>query len=160
MNTGQGGTNAENIMTMRTQPAGAGSANGDPVAGDAEIVVCETCRNAEGAAVGPLLADHLRAAVAADPALAGVGVRTFRCLMSCRRPCAVLVRSAGRMSYVLGDLAPDRAAADTLAAYAAAYRGTADGVVPFRLWPEGVKGRFVARMPPALGAGEPPQDAA
>lgn len=123
-------------------------------AGPPEILVCETCRNADGETVGPVFAGHVRAAVAAHPALAGIGVQTFRCLMSCRRPCAALVRSAGRMTYVLGDLAPDRAAADTLAAYAAAYRDTADGVVPFRQWPEGVKGRFVARMPPAFPPGE------
>lgn len=43
------------------------------------------------------------------PATAGyaedVSVSTMRCLMSCR-PCAVVIRSPDRMSYVLGNLLP------------------------------------------------------
>ncbi|MGQ9369201.1 DUF1636 domain-containing protein [Azospirillum sp. ST 5-10] len=124
-----------------------------------EIIVCETCRHPDAVQEGPdgptagaVLADALRAALAgrADPA--DIRLSTMRCLMSCRRPCAVHLRAAGKMAYVLGDLAPTPATARTLVAYAEAYGASADGVVPFRQWPDGVKGRFVARVPPLDGA--------
>ena len=33
--------------------------------------------------------------------------------------------------------------------YAAAYLESPEGVVPYRQWPEGVKGHFIVRIPPA-----------
>ncbi|MBP2231483.1 putative metal-binding protein [Azospirillum agricola] len=119
-----------------------------------ELVVCETCRHPEDPPeatprAGAQLAGLMERALAADPDLAGrVRLRPLRCLMSCRRPCAVAVRAAGRMSYVLGDLPADEASVETLTAYLRAYADTPDGIVPFKQWPQGVKGRFVARMPP------------
>ncbi|MBP2298929.1 DUF1636 domain-containing protein [Azospirillum picis] len=118
-----------------------------------ELIVCETCRRPgdppDGPRPGAELLALMERALAADPALAAeVRVRPMRCLMSCRRPCAVAVRSAERMSYVLGDLPPDDSAVETLTAYLRAYAQTEDGVVPFRNWPQGVKGRFISRMPP------------
>lgn len=123
----------------------------DPV----EIVVCETCRHPaapEGSPpAGAVFADRLRAALSTCPDLADVRLTTMRCLMSCRRPCAVHVRAPGKMAYVLGDMSPESQGVETLVAYVRAYREAADGVVPFRQWPEGVKGRFVARVPPLAG---------
>ena len=72
----------------------------------------------------------------------------MRCLMSCRRPCAVVIRSPDRMSYVLGDLPPEPNAVQALLDYLASYRRSTDGIVPYRDWPAGVKGRFIARIPP------------
>ena len=51
------------------------------------------------------------------------------------------------MGYVLGDLAPERSAVEALVGYLLAYRGSDSGVVAYRDWPDGVKGRFVARIP-------------
>ncbi|PWC31169.1 DUF1636 domain-containing protein [Azospirillum sp. TSO35-2] len=118
-----------------------------------ELVVCETCRRPDdppdAVRPGAELLALMERALAADPALArSVRLRPMRCLMSCRRPCAVAVRSARRMSYVLGDLPPDDDGVETLAAYLRAYAATPDGIVPFKQWPQGVKGRFVSRMPP------------
>ncbi|AWB06646.1 hypothetical protein A6A40_16390 (plasmid) [Azospirillum humicireducens] len=118
-----------------------------------ELVICETCRRPEdppeASRPGAELVDLMRRVLADAPDLAAqVRLRPMRCLMSCKRPCAVAVRSATRMSYVLGDFAPDEATAETLTAYLRAYAATADGIVPFKQWPQGVKGRFVSRLPP------------
>lgn len=118
-----------------------------------ELVVCETCRRPEDPpeAVRPgaeLVALMERALAEAPDLAAQVRLRPMRCLMICRRPCAVAVRSAARMSYVLGDFAPDEMTVETLTAYLRAYAATEDGIVPFKQWPQGVKGRFVSRLPP------------
>lgn len=127
-----------------------------------ELIVCETCRRMDDAPeatprAGAVLIGLMERALAEDPELAAkVRLRPLRCLMSCRRPCAVAVRAAGRMSYVLGDLPPDAESVETLTAYLRAYAETPDGIVPFKQWPQGVKGRFVSRMPPI----EPPEEGA
>jgi len=123
-----------------------------------ELIVCETCRMPDDAPealprAGAVLAGRMERALAEDPELAAqVKLRPMRCLMSCRRACAVAVRSSDRMSYVLGDLPPDESSVETLTAYLRAYAATADGIVPFKQWPQGVKGRFVSRMPPLESA--------
>ncbi len=117
-----------------------------------EVIVCESCRSPapeDGDGwTGAMFAALLDGVIAATPDLAGVRVSTMRCLMSCRRPCAVHIRSPDRMGYVLGDLPPERSAVLALVDYLASYRRTSDGVVPYKRWPEGVKGKFVARIPP------------
>ncbi|SIS90955.1 DUF1636 domain-containing protein [Insolitispirillum peregrinum] len=121
------------------------------------LLVCETCRHPEDPATTPaddaaplprsgekLLAmarDHL-----AD--VPGVRVDSMRCLMACRRPCAVHLRGPGRMAYVLGDFPAEDSSVATLAEYIRHYHASSDGVVPFKDWPQGVKGRFIARIPP------------
>ena len=70
------------------------------------------------------------------------------CLMACKRHCSVALRAPGKYAYVLGGFAPSAAAADALLDYAAGYQASDTGVVPFKQWPEGVKGHFIARMPP------------
>ncbi|MCG5243472.1 DUF1636 domain-containing protein [Azospirillum doebereinerae] len=123
-----------------------------------ELIVCETCRLPDDPPealprAGAVLVERMERALAGDSELAArVRLRPMRCLMSCRRACAVAVRSAGRMSYVLGDLPPDDASVETLTAYLRAYAATTDGIVPFKQWPQGVKGRFVSRMPPLEAA--------
>lgn len=118
-----------------------------------DLIVCETCRLPDDPPeatprAGARLVERMERALAAEPDLASkVRLRPMRCLMSCRRACAVAVRSAGRMNYVLGDLPPDDESVETLVSYLRAYAETPDGVVPFKQWPQGIKGRFVARLP-------------
>ncbi|MBY6265697.1 DUF1636 domain-containing protein [Azospirillum sp. 412522] len=127
-----------------------------------DVIVCETCRQpGTGPAAEPgadrgagwtgamfaALLEGVLASAGADE----VRVGTMRCLMSCRRPCVVHVRSPGRMGYVLGDLPPERTAVEALVGYLLAYGATDDGVVAYRDWPDGVKGRFVARVPAPPG---------
>lgn len=124
-----------------------------------EVIVCETCRqpaveataDPEAGWTGAMFAALLEG-VLASTGIHDIRVGTMRCLMSCRRPCAVHIRAPGRMGYVLGDLPPERPAAEALVAYLLAYRASETGIVPYRDWPDGVKGRFVARIP---APGEP-----
>lgn len=123
-----------------------------------EVIVCETCRQpGTGSAADPgadpgagwtgAMFAALLEGVLASAGAEDVRVGTMRCLMSCRRPCAVHIRSPGRMGYVLGDLAPEQPAVEALVGYLLAYGATDNGIVAYRDWPDGVKGRFVARVP-------------
>ncbi|MEO1331346.1 MAG: DUF1636 domain-containing protein [Pseudomonadota bacterium] len=131
------------------------------------VSVCLTCRlphlraevkqakaEAEVAGVAPpafptpcgehLLAEVERAAAGVD----GVSVRGVACLMGCSHGCNVAVSDPDKMTYVLGDFEPTADAAEAVVAFAAGHAGSDSGVVPFKAWPEGVKGRFKARVPP------------
>jgi predicted metal-binding protein len=114
----------------------------------AELIACETCggndRDAEGRPRGERLLALLRDA-AADSAR--IHVSSVRCLWACKRSCAVHVRSAERVGYVLGELEPTPETARALLDYAALYEQSPDGAVPFRQWPVLLKGHFICRTP-------------
>ncbi len=125
------------------------------VAAGPQVVVCSTCRDPAatrmddpGRQGGALLAEALRAARLADPLLAEIAIEQMPCLFACARSCAIHIRAAGRISYVLGDFSPTAHAAQAILAYASSYARTTDGDVAYRDWPEGVKGHFITRMPP------------
>lgn len=119
------------------------------------VVACSTCRlsadareNAGGQRGGALLAAALRDVQAAEPALAGVAIHEMPCLFACQRHCVVQIRAPGKVGYVLGGFAPDRDAARAILEYAARHGESAEGVVPYGDWPDGVKGHFIVRTPP------------
>lgn len=121
-----------------------------------EVIVCETCRRKDGEPLdgitaGREFADALRGLLESDADLDGVRLTTMRCLMACGRACTVHLRAPARMGYVLGDMGiePDRLHA--LITYLRSYVRSSDGMVPYRDWPEAIKGRFVARIPAAPG---------
>lgn len=116
------------------------------------LYICETCRFSEqapedeqGRRGGALLAEQVERLAADDPSLT---VRRMRCLMACRRYCVAHIRAPGKMGYVIGDFPPQAESAATLLEYARHYRQSDTGVVPFAHWPEGIKGHFIARVPP------------
>ncbi|MCW1383723.1 DUF1636 domain-containing protein [Novosphingobium sp. KCTC 2891] len=119
------------------------------------VVVCSTCRlsaeqreNEHGQRGGALLAEVLRAVQQADPALATVEVQEMACLFACQRHCTVHVRAPGRIGYVLGGFAPVEEEARAILEYAVLHADSAEGVVPYGAWPQGVKGHFITRTPP------------
>lgn len=126
-----------------------------PVDNRSAVVACNTCRlsadareDADGRRGGALLVEALRAAQAADPALAGVAVQEMPCLFACSEFCTVHLRGPGKVGYVLGRFAPDADAARAILEYAALYADSDTGQVPFKQWPTGVKGHFITRTPP------------
>lgn len=126
-----------------------------PVEPGAAVVVCSTCRvsaeareDTEGRRGGALLAQAMRAVQAEEPELAGVTVQEMPCLFSCQRHCSVHVRAPGKVGYVLGDFTPDREAAQAILTYAVRHAASAEGVVRYAEWPQGVKGHFIVRTPP------------
>lgn len=127
-----------------------------PAADGPAVVACNTCRRsadaragADGVTGGAALVAALRAVRDGDPAYAGVAVQEMPCLFACDQFCTVHLRAPGKVSYVLGRFSPDMDAARAILDYAVAYAASAEGQVPYREWPEGVKGHFITRAPPA-----------
>lgn len=115
------------------------------------IIVCDTCDfapeqkfDAEGRTGGEILAGHIeRLARGLD----GVTVRRQSCLMGCERHCNTAVAGPGKLTYVIGRFDPGEEAARAVIDYACLHRDSATGQVPYKQWPPGVKGHFVARIP-------------
>jgi len=116
------------------------------------VVVCNTCRvsaeereGANGVRGGALLAAALREISDGS----GVAIQEMPCLFNCAQHCSIHLRAPGKIGYVLGRFEPTAEAARAILDYAAAYAASDEGVVPYRQWPEGVKGHFIVRVPPA-----------
>ena len=122
--------------------------------GGAELVVCTTCRvSADQPGAGGRAGEAMLQALAeALPGHAaerlGLSLQPMPCLFACASACTVHLRAPGRISYLLGRMEPDARAAQALLDYAAAYLRAPEGIVPLAEWSEGVKGRFIARLPP------------
>lgn len=118
------------------------------------LLLCETCgqdaavpgtaRQGElfAAEVEGLLQEQL--AAGAPP----LQIKRTRCLMACQRHCTALLQAPGKIAYVLGDFVAEREAAEALLDYSRKYQQSDSGQVPFRTWPAGIKGKFIARIPP------------
>jgi predicted metal-binding protein len=116
------------------------------------VVVCNTCRvsadereDADGVRGGALLAAALREIAEGS----GVAIQEMPCLFNCAQHCSIHLRAPGKIGYVLGRFEPTAEAARAILDYAVAYAASDEGVVPYRQWPEGVKGHFIVRAPPA-----------
>jgi predicted metal-binding protein len=118
------------------------------------VVVCTTCKYSpisktgpDGRTGGEMLLAHVRDEVAERDA-ADVTVEAQACLWNCARPCSVVLRDATRFSYITGGHEPTRAQAQAIVDWFAAHSESERGEVPFRQWPERMKGHFIARVPP------------
>jgi predicted metal-binding protein len=115
------------------------------------ITICTTCRQ-------PALRDDkertpcgeamLQAVTEAAADVAAVRVRPVACLMGCEHGYNIAISDDAKLTYVLGRFVPGAEAAQAIVDYAAKHAESPTGVVPFREWPQGVKGHFVARVPP------------
>lgn len=121
-----------------------------------EVVVCSTCKFApdqrddlHGVSGGQRLYEAIVAAASVDARFAEVRISQVECLWSCTEHCNVHLRMAGKCSYVAGRFAPDDASAQAILQFAAAYGASVTGAVPYRDWPQGVKGHFITRSPAA-----------
>ncbi|MFQ5438843.1 MAG: DUF1636 family protein [Paracoccaceae bacterium] len=114
------------------------------------ITICDTCkhpdRESSGAEEtdGETLALLVEASASGEP---GVDVRRHSCLMGCGRGCNLAIGAPGKITYVLGDFTPDLASAGAIVEYARRHAASDTGQVPFRQWPQGIKGHFTARLP-------------
>ncbi|WP_457650708.1 DUF1636 family protein [Profundibacter sp.] len=113
------------------------------------ITICDTCKR-EGRdetthkTDGELLADLIEAAASNTP----VKTRRFSCLMDCDRACNVTIQAEGKLNYTLGQFTPTPEAAEAIVAYAALHAASTSGQVPYRDWPQAIKGHFTTRHPP------------
>lgn len=127
-----------------------------PSAQGASLIVCSTCRfstdereDASGVRGGARLASALRDAAETHGGLADLAIEEMPCLFNCAEHCSIHLRAPGKIGYVLGRFQPTTEAAGAILDYAVAYMESTEGVVPYRQWPEGVKGHFIVRLPPA-----------
>jgi len=117
-----------------------------------ELIACATCggadRDEHGRTRGERLMLQLEAS--ATPADVGITLSSVRCLWACKRSCAVHLRAPNRAGYVLVELTPTAETARALLDYAAMYSDSVDGGVPFKQWPQPLRGHFLCRIPPTL----------
>jgi predicted metal-binding protein len=114
------------------------------------ITVCETCKCAgwdveknsqtDGAALADLIEG---AAISAS----GVVVRRHSCLMGCDFACNIAIQSPDKLNYVLGNFEPTDTDAQGIVDYATQHANSETGQVPYREWPQAIKGHFRARLP-------------
>jgi predicted metal-binding protein len=126
-----------------------------PVDDGPAIVACNTCRHstdaredAAGKRGGAQMVAALRSVQESDARYAGVAVQEMPCLFACTDFCTIHLRAPGKVSYVLGRFTPDEDAATAILDYAVHYAASEHGRVPFKQWPQGVKGHFITRTPP------------
>jgi len=116
------------------------------------IFVCDTCKYSPEEKFhgdktgGEILAEHVETIAEDDAALT---VKRVSCTMGCERHCNVSVTAPGKLTYVIGKFLPERESAEAIVEYARLHHAAETGQVPFKQWPQGVKGHFVARIPPA-----------
>ncbi len=114
------------------------------------ITVCETCKCAgwdvektpqtDGATLAELV--ETRAAGSAD-----ITVRRHACLMGCDFACNIAIQSPDKLNYVLGNFSPTADDAQGIVDYAQMHANSKTGQVPYREWPQAIKGHFRARLP-------------
>ncbi len=116
------------------------------------ITICDTCKtegwDAEIAGItdGEALAALIEAEVAARDS--AVKTRRFSCLMGCNRACNITIQAEGKLNYTLGEFTPDTEAAKGIVDYAMLHSNSTSGQVPYREWPQAIKGHFTTRHPP------------
>jgi predicted metal-binding protein len=114
------------------------------------ITVCETCKCAGWDAEkdpqtdGEKLAELIEKAAQGSP---DVTVRRHACLMGCDFACNIAIQADEKLNYVLGKFEPTADDADGIVAYATLHANSEKGQVPYREWPQAIKGHFRARLP-------------
>jgi predicted metal-binding protein len=118
------------------------------------LVICSTCKFSaeskfapDGRTGGEILISEMNA-VLIEQGRSDVEVQTQICLWNCTRPCSVVMRDDERFSYVTGGNEPTKAQAEAILAWFDAHGQTQTGEVPFKQWPQAMRGHFIARMPP------------
>lgn len=114
------------------------------------VTICDTCKREGWEKSGMTETDGEILARLVEAAALGTEVETRRvsCLMGCQHSCNIAVQAAGKLAYTLGAFTPDQEAAEAIVAYAKANAQSESGQVPYRSWPEAVKGHFITRHPP------------
>ena len=115
------------------------------------ITICDTCKRTGWAESGLTVTDGEMLAALVESAALGrddVATRRVSCTMGCERACNVVVQGAGKVGYSLGKFEATAEDAAAIVEYAAQHAASENGRVPFREWPQGVKGHFVSRQVP------------
>ncbi|MBL4800862.1 MAG: DUF1636 family protein [Emcibacter sp.] len=106
------------------------------------LIICQTCQQKNGAVLYDLVSE--------GGSREGLKITGHECLWSCASACSVQIRADGKCGYHLGGFQATEDAAAALLDFAVEYNLSPTGEVDFDLWPEGIKGHFIARIPPLL----------
>lgn len=120
------------------------------------ITICDTCKRDDWTDRETSVSDGARLAELIETAATGASSITTRrvsCLMGCTHACNVAIQGAGKLNYTLGRFTPDAESAEGIVAWAVLHAASETGQVPYRQWPQAVKGHFVTRHPPLPEAG-------
>jgi predicted metal-binding protein len=116
--------------------------------------MCNTCRFPDGRKVaddgrtgGQTLIAEMRSLLG-EQRRDDVDLVEQSCLWNCTQSCSVVVRDSERFSYITGKHVPTRDQAAAILAWFDRHGATATGEVPFREWPDAMRGHFIARIPP------------
>jgi predicted metal-binding protein len=121
------------------------------------LIFCTTCRHSaeqktgeDGRTGGEALIAHMNDVLAAQ-GRADVRIQTQACLWNCKQHCSVVLQDDERFSYFTGHHAPSREQAEAILAWFDLHGQSETGEVPFRQWPDAMRGHFIARIPKAEG---------
>ncbi|MGR3321879.1 MAG: DUF1636 family protein [Pseudooceanicola sp.] len=114
------------------------------------ITICDTCKRDDWAERGAERTDGelLAERVEAQAAKTGIRTRRVACLMGCTHSCNIAIQAEGKLAYTLGRFEGSEDDAAAIVDYAVRHAASETGQVPFREWPQGVKGHFITRHPP------------
>lgn len=115
------------------------------------ITICDTCKREgwDAATGGPTDGEQFAEMVeTAAQNISNLRTRRVSCLMGCKNACNVTIQDPQKLSYTLGEFEPDTDAAEGIVAYATAHAASETGQVPYREWPQAIRGHFVTRHPP------------
>ncbi len=117
----------------------------------AELFVCTTCfkdhavNDPENLPGGERLARLVASQVTSKDQ---IKVIPTECLFACKQACNIHLRAPGKIGYIAGRFEPELADAEAIVEYTRHYIQSDTGQVPYRNWPQGIKGHFIARIPP------------
>ena len=115
------------------------------------ITICETCKREDWKEKGLKESDGFELAQLIEKSSVTeekVITRRHSCLMGCDNGCNVTIQDNKKLSYVLGNFKPTSEDAEAIILYANLHANSTNGQVPYREWPQAIKGHFVARIPP------------
>ena len=114
------------------------------------ITICDTCKR-DGWENGEMeLSDGEQLAKLIEKNCQDSPVKTRRvsCLMGCIHGCNISIQAPKKISYTLGAFEPSQEAADGIVEYARCHAASDTGQVPFKQWPQSIKGHFITRHQP------------
>lgn len=115
------------------------------------ITVCDTCKREDWDAEqsgGETDGEKLASLVETAAEGSAIRVRRVACLMGCDNSCNVSIQAHGKLAYTMGRFDPTAEAAEGIVAYAQGHADSENGTVPYREWPQAVKGHFITRHHP------------
>ena len=115
------------------------------------ITICETCKREGWKDKGLKEPDGFELAKLIEnipTQKENIVIRRHACLMGCDHGCNVTIQDNKKLSYVLGNFKPLKEDAEAIVFYANLHADSSNGQVPYREWPQAIKGHFVARIPP------------